>query len=201
MLRDTQAAIDAVKKVGPVGIVGFCLGGSIALPPRPSCRPVGGGRLLWRRIVKLADEKPKVPTLLHFGEKDAGIPLSDVETIKAKRPDGEIFVYDDAQHGFHCDERASYDKASLPIRLAAHARLLRQEFEEVRRNRHFGARTRSSRSSRFPMARIRHALGRRRNDGVEILEPAFADEHGVARLIECRAAPRARDPAPRCGSA
>src|SRR3954449_11359504 len=29
MLRDTQAAIDAVKDVGPVGIVGFCLGGSV----------------------------------------------------------------------------------------------------------------------------------------------------------------------------
>ena len=28
MLRDTQAAIDAVKNVGPVGIIGFCLGGS-----------------------------------------------------------------------------------------------------------------------------------------------------------------------------
>ena len=30
MLRDTQAAIDAVKDVGAVGIIGFCLGGSIA---------------------------------------------------------------------------------------------------------------------------------------------------------------------------
>jgi dienelactone hydrolase len=30
MLRDTQAAIDAVSDVGPVGIIGFCLGGSIA---------------------------------------------------------------------------------------------------------------------------------------------------------------------------
>ena len=30
MLRDTQAAIDAVKDVGPIGIIGFCLGGSIA---------------------------------------------------------------------------------------------------------------------------------------------------------------------------
>ena len=30
MLRDSQAAIDAVKDVGPVGIIGFCLGGSVA---------------------------------------------------------------------------------------------------------------------------------------------------------------------------
>src|ERR1700737_3552113 len=29
MLRDTQAAIDAVKDIGPVGIIGFCLGGSV----------------------------------------------------------------------------------------------------------------------------------------------------------------------------
>src|SRR5258707_14528335 len=30
MLLDTQAAIDAVKDVGPVGIIGFCLGASVA---------------------------------------------------------------------------------------------------------------------------------------------------------------------------
>jgi carboxymethylenebutenolidase len=41
--------------------------------------------------------------------------LSDVETIKAKRPEVEVHVYPGAQHGFHCDERASYDKASADI--------------------------------------------------------------------------------------
>ena len=66
-------------------------------------------------IVRFADDKPKVPTQLHFGEKDAGIPLADVETIKAKRPDVDVFVYPGAQHGFHCDERASYDKTSADI--------------------------------------------------------------------------------------
>jgi carboxymethylenebutenolidase len=49
---------------------------------------------------------------LHFGEQDHGIPLTDVETIKQKRPEVEVFVYPGAQHGFSCDERASYDKAS-----------------------------------------------------------------------------------------
>ena len=30
MMRDVQAAIDELKKEGPVGIIGFCLGGTIA---------------------------------------------------------------------------------------------------------------------------------------------------------------------------
>jgi carboxymethylenebutenolidase len=116
MLRDTQAAIDAVKDAGPVGIIGFCLGGSLAYAAATKLSglkaAVGyyGGA-----IVRFADDKPKVPTQLHFGEKDAGIPLSDVETIKAKRPEVEVFNYPGAQHGFHCDERASYDKASADV--------------------------------------------------------------------------------------
>lgn len=65
--------------------------------------------------MRFASEKPKVPTQLHFGEKDAGISLTDVETIKGKRSDVEVFIYPGAQHGFHCDERASYDKPSADI--------------------------------------------------------------------------------------
>jgi carboxymethylenebutenolidase len=116
MLRDTQAAIDAVKAVGPVGIIGFCLGGSVAYAAATKLSglqaAVGyyGGA-----IVRFADDKPTVPTQLHFGEKDTGIPLTDIETIRAKRPEVEVFIYPGAQHGFHCDERASYDKASADI--------------------------------------------------------------------------------------
>ena len=116
MLRDTQAAIDAVKDVGPVGIIGFCVGGSIAfiaatrLTGLKAAIGYYGGA-----VVRFADETPKVPTQLHFGERDTGIPLADVETIKAKRPEVEVFIYPGAQHGFGCDERASYDKASADI--------------------------------------------------------------------------------------
>ena len=116
MLRDTQAAIDSVKDVGPVGIIGFCLGGSVAygaatkLSGLKAAIGYYGGA-----IVRFADDKPQVPTQLHFGEKDSGIPLSDVETIRKKRPDVEIQVYEGAQHGFSCDERASYDKTSADI--------------------------------------------------------------------------------------
>lgn len=115
-LRDTQAAIDAARPAGAVGIIGFCLGGVIAYLAAARLTSVsaavgyyGGG------IVHFADEQPKVPTQLHFGEKDAHIPLTDVGTIKAKQPDVEVFTYPGADHGFHCDARASYDKASSDI--------------------------------------------------------------------------------------
>jgi carboxymethylenebutenolidase len=116
MLRDTQAAIDAVKELGPVGIIGFCLGGSVAYAAATKLSGLSAAVGYYGgAIVRFADDKPKVPTQLHFGEKDAGIPLSDVEIIRAKRPEVEIHLYPGAQHGFHCDERASYDKASAEI--------------------------------------------------------------------------------------
>jgi carboxymethylenebutenolidase len=116
MLRDVQAAIDSVKSVGPIGIVGFCLGGSEAYAAATKLTGLSAAIGYYGgAIVRFADDNPGVPTMLHFGEKDAGIPLGDVETIRAKQPDLEVHVYPGAQHGFSCDERASYDKASADI--------------------------------------------------------------------------------------
>jgi len=116
MLRDSQAAIDAVKPIGPVGIVGFCLGGSVSYAAATKLSGLSAAVGFYGgAIARFADDKPKVPTQLHFGEKDTGIPLSDVETIRSKRPEVEIHVYPGAQHGFNCEERASYDEPSARI--------------------------------------------------------------------------------------
>lgn len=116
MLRDSQAAIDAVKDVGPVGIIGFCLGGSVAYAAATKLSGLSAAIGYYGgAIVRFADDAPRVPTQLHFGEKDAGIPLGDVDMIRAKRPDVEIHVYPGAQHGFNCDERASYDLTNSGI--------------------------------------------------------------------------------------
>ena len=115
-LRDTQAAVDAAAPAGPVGVIGYCLGGSVAFLAATRLRGLkaaigyyGGA------IARFADEVPKVPVQLHFGEKDTGIPLDSVETVRGKRPEIEIHVYADAQHGFGCDERASYHKPSAEL--------------------------------------------------------------------------------------
>lgn len=116
MLRDTQAAIDELQSAGPVGIVGFCLGGSIAFlsATRLSGLKAAVG-FYGGAIAKNADEKPKVPVQLHFGETDHGIPLTDVDIIKQKRSDIEVFVYKDAGHGFNCDERSAYHETSAKL--------------------------------------------------------------------------------------
>ena len=116
MLRDTDAAIEQLKSAGPTAIMGFCMGGTISF--LVACRLsglsaavcyYGGG------IARFAEEKPKCPTQMHFGEKDAHIPMSAVDDIRKKRPDCEVHVYQGADHGFHCDERGSYHAESAKI--------------------------------------------------------------------------------------
>jgi carboxymethylenebutenolidase len=113
MLKDTQATIDDLKKEGPVGIIGFCMGGSIAFLAATRLSGLSAAVAYYGgQIAKFADEKPKVPLQMHFGEKDQGIPVTDVEMIKKKQPNAEIYTYPDAPHGFHCDERASFNEAA-----------------------------------------------------------------------------------------
>ena len=116
MLRDTQAAIDEIKGAGPIGIIGFCMGGSVSFLAATRLNGLKAAVCYYGgAIVKFADEKPKCPVQMHFGAQDHGIPLTDVETIKMKRPEAEIFIYDDAGHGFHCDERSAFHKPSADI--------------------------------------------------------------------------------------
>jgi carboxymethylenebutenolidase len=110
IMADTKAAVEAAKKGGKVGVVGYCFGGTVAWLSAtrlglPAVGYYGGG------IAGFANEQPKAPVMLQFGEKDAHIPMTDVEKVRAAHPKVPIHVYP-AGHGFSCDERADFDKAS-----------------------------------------------------------------------------------------
>jgi carboxymethylenebutenolidase len=128
-LKDVQAAIDALQSVGKVGIIGYCWGGSLAFLAAARLSGLAcavgyyGGM-----IAAHAGERPKVPTILHFGEQDHGIPMTDVEKVKAARPEVKVYVYP-AGHGFSCDERASFDQASSDKALAVSLAFLRQNLD------------------------------------------------------------------------
>jgi carboxymethylenebutenolidase len=111
-MMDVAAAVKAAAAGGKVGVVGYCWGGSLAFAA--ACTQDGlaaavgyyGGN-----IAKMLDQRPKVPTMLHFGEQDAYIPVADVDAIKAALPDVPVYTYA-AGHGFNCDARGSYDGPS-----------------------------------------------------------------------------------------
>jgi carboxymethylenebutenolidase len=126
-LADVAAAAAAVA--GPVAVIGYCWGGSLAFLAATRLSGIAcavgyyGGM-----IAKHADEKPKVPVMLHFGEQDHGIPMSDVAIVQQKRSDVEVHIYP-AGHGFSCDERPSFDKASHEKALARTLAFLSQHLK------------------------------------------------------------------------
>ena len=116
MMADIAAAAESLRGTGPLGVVGFCMGGTAAF--LSACRLPGFSAAVafyGGMIGKFADEKPKCPLQMHFGEKDESIPMATVEEIKKKQPQAEIYTYPDAPHGFYCDERARYRKQSAEL--------------------------------------------------------------------------------------
>jgi carboxymethylenebutenolidase len=111
-LLDVGAAIEAVKGAGKVGIVGYCWGGSLAFIAAARLDGLAAAVGYYGGMIAAhAEEKPRIPTMLHFGEQDHGIPMTDVDKVKAARPEVETYTYP-AGHGFSCDERGSFDKLS-----------------------------------------------------------------------------------------
>ena len=114
VMADMEAAYAAVSDTGKVAVTGFCWGGVVVW--LAACRMniqaaagyYGGG------IIDFVDEKPKCPTILHFGERDHSIPLDDVNVIAKNHPGVAVNIYE-ADHGFHCDMRGSFDPRAANI--------------------------------------------------------------------------------------
>lgn len=120
-LVDLQAALQTLRNLpqvkGGVAALGFCLGGKLAyrLAARTNLDAAvcyyGGG------IDKHLEEAGQIhcPVLFHFAEQDKNIPISAVEALMTtlannQQEDARVFVYENADHGFNCEARASYNQ-------------------------------------------------------------------------------------------
>ena len=107
-----------------ISVIGYCMGGFAAtlaactLPVKTAISYYGGGIVearpgLAMRPLLPEFHKLKAPALFIFGDQDHGIPESQIEAIRAElikqKKAHEIVVYPGAEHGFFCDERASYN--------------------------------------------------------------------------------------------
>ncbi len=131
ILTDVGAAVAHLDDLGfeasRIGVVGFCMGGRATflvathldigaavsfypgaiVTPRSATMPA-----LIDRIEQLT-----APWLGLFGDEDKSIPVEDVERLRSEMTERspvpwEIVRYPGAEHGFHCDARASYSPAA-----------------------------------------------------------------------------------------
>jgi carboxymethylenebutenolidase len=126
ILSDVDHAFDHLRAAGwddkQIGIVGFCAGGRISFLVSAH-RDIGAGVGFYGGGIVTA-RFPQFPSLLDqartlatpwlglFGDKDKGIPVADVETLREHLDEApvstDIVRYPGAEHGFHCDVRPSY---------------------------------------------------------------------------------------------
>jgi carboxymethylenebutenolidase len=116
---DIKLAIAALKDQpgldGGVASIGYCFGGLLSYLTAANglvdvaITYYGGGI---QDQLDRADEIT-VPLLMHFGEEDSHIPLEAVEKIAERFENNdfvEIVIYPQAEHGFNCSHRDSYNQ-------------------------------------------------------------------------------------------
>ncbi len=125
LLGDIDATLLHLRGAGfdhaNVGIVGFCMGGTVAYLTGVRRRlgasvtfyggGVAEGRFGMPSLIDMAPEL-QTPWLGLYGDLDQGIPSEQVEALRSALTDvrvpTEIVRYADAGHGFHCDMRPDY---------------------------------------------------------------------------------------------
>jgi carboxymethylenebutenolidase len=127
---DLNATTDHLEGLGfgvaRRGIIGFCMGGSVALVAGTlgtfgaAVTFYGGGvstgRFGFAPLVELAPSL-RCPWLGCYGDLDKGISVEDVEQLRAaaaRAPvETEVVRYADADHGFNCEDRpGNYNRAA-----------------------------------------------------------------------------------------
>lgn len=119
-LADMAAGIAELRRLAPgvkIGVTGYCWGGSLAFMSATRLKVDAAVGYYGGQIIPFVKEQPTAPVMLHFGEFDKGIPLTDVAAIQAEHPAMPVHIYP-AGHGFNCTERADYNAEASALALS-----------------------------------------------------------------------------------
>jgi carboxymethylenebutenolidase len=133
LIQDITALMNFIRQelqTPHIATLGFCVGGYISVlsaihfPLVTAVSFYGAGLVHGREGFKL---KPLVqnfnlirsPLLLFFGDRDASIPATEIEviasTLKGYKKKFQIKVFRDANHGFFCGQRGSYQAEAAHV--------------------------------------------------------------------------------------
>ena len=109
-VKDVAAALEYLRKrtARKCGVVGYCFGGTMAWLAATRLDPDAAVGYYGGQIAHFGQENPRCPVMLHFGTLDKHIPKEGIDRVQAAHPDVQVFWYE-ADHGFNCDARASYN--------------------------------------------------------------------------------------------
>ena len=130
VVADARSALSFLKRQNYVkgdklGAMGFCIGGHVTYltacetDVKAAASFYGGGIAGSQGLGGQAStisrtSKISGRILCLYGEKDAHIPMDQVNAVRAELEKNkirhEVVVYPGADHGFFCDQRASYNK-------------------------------------------------------------------------------------------
>jgi carboxymethylenebutenolidase len=116
-LCDIAACRDFLAPRGPVFIVGYCYGGSLAWLAACKLDGLAGASSYYGSLVRAnAGLTPKCPTIVHLGRRDAGIPADEVKAaVGEANPGVPVYIYEDAGHGFNNEDPARHDPAAADL--------------------------------------------------------------------------------------
>jgi carboxymethylenebutenolidase len=126
---EAQSFVDKKR----LAITGFCWGGAVVWMACARFPELKAGAAWYGRLSRpapgtfMSDDvrawpldlasQLNAPVIGFYGGKDQGIPIGDVEAMRAAlksagKTDSQINIYPNAQHGFNADYRSSYDAAA-----------------------------------------------------------------------------------------
>ena len=107
-----EALAEELGGAAHVGVVGYCWGGMLAAALASRHPEVIAGAVAYypsKAATLLVEDRPQVPLLVHLGNKDTGVTPADGRTLEERWPTATFHRYENAGHGFNCDQRPGHD--------------------------------------------------------------------------------------------
>jgi carboxymethylenebutenolidase len=119
-VMDIVSCASQLKRNFKVTVLGYCFGGSLGwLAMQKSFIFDKGVCYYGSSISDFLNNNINCPAMLHFGKKDKGIPAKSIGKIKTytslQKQDVTVHEYEDADHGFNCEDRKSYKKDAAEL--------------------------------------------------------------------------------------